>query len=295
MTELLRGNGALYDVVQVIRANVGFKNVSLIRQYAPQAKLIYLNADLHYLRMERQAELENSDALREEAKSMKAREFSLAEAADITLVHSEFERDILHREVPEAAVAVLPLIEEVVDTSLPHVARKDIMFLGGYNHPPNIDAANFLLDDIWPKLSQELPDAKLLLVGANPPQELKDRASDRVLVPGKVDDLAPWFDRSRLFVAALRYGAGAKGKVLASLAHGVPVVATDIAAEGMPMEDGATVFIANGADGLAQETLRLYSISAREWNRYSLDAQDYIQAHHGFGAGLDIMRAVLED
>ena len=295
VTELLSGNGALYDVVQVIRANVGFKNVSLIRQYAPQAKLIYLNADLHYLRMERQADLEDNPGLREEAKAMKAREFALAEAADVTLVHSDFERDILNQEVPDAAVAVLPLIEEVVDTSLPHMARKDIMFLGGYNHPPNVDAAKFLLDDVWPKLSEELPEARLLLVGANPPQDLKDRASDRVLIPGKVDDLSPWFDRSRLFVAALRYGAGAKGKVLASLAHGVPVIATDVAAEGMPMEDGATVFIANGDDGLAEETLRLYRISAREWNRFSLDAQDYIQSHHSFGAGLSVLRAVLDD
>ena len=295
VTEILSGNGALYDAVQVIRANVGFKNVGLIRQYAPQARLIYLNADLHYLRMERQAELESDDNLREAAQAMKAREFALAEAADVTLVHSAVERDILHREVPNAAVAVLPLIEEVVDTSLPHMARKDIIFLGGYNHPPNVDAATFLLDDVWPRLAAELPEARLLLIGANPPQSLTDRASDRILVPGKVDDLAPWFDRSRLFVAALRYGAGAKGKVLASLAHGVPVIATDVAAEGMPMENGVTVFVANGADGLVEETLRLYRISAREWNRYSLDAQDYIQNQHGFRAGLEVMRAVLED
>ncbi|MEI9905146.1 MAG: glycosyltransferase family 4 protein [Asticcacaulis sp.] len=122
-------------------------------------------------------------------------------------------------------VAVLPLIENVVDSDYGHGARKDLMFLGGYNHPPNVDAASYLLDEVWPRLSRDLPDARLLLVGANPPQSLKDRASDRVLVTGRVDDLAPWFGRTRVFLAALRYGAGAKGKVLAAMAHGVPVVA----------------------------------------------------------------------
>lgn len=294
VTDLLATNGPLYDVVHVIRASVGARNIELVRKHAPQAKVLYLNADLHYLRMERQADIENNDALREEAKAMKAKELALANAVDITLVHSEVERDILHREAPDAAVAVLPLIEAVVDTTLPYMARKDIMFLGGYNHTPNVDAARFLLDELWPKLAAELPEAKLLLVGAHPPKELLERASERIMVPGKVDDLTSWFDRSRLFIAPLRYGAGAKGKVLAALAHGVPVIATPIAAEGMPMEDGQTVFIGDGADALVAETLRLYRISAREWNRHSLDAQDYIQEHHSFAAGLEVMQAVLE-
>lgn len=295
MTELLRGNGALYDVVQVIRANVGFKNLELIRKYAPQAKVIYLNADLHFLRMQRQAGIENNDGLREEAEAMKVKELKLAADCDITLVHSDVERDILNDEVPDAKVAVLPLIEEIVDADVSHASRKDVMFLGGYNHPPNVDAANFLLDQVWPRLSAELPEARLLLVGANPPPELLARASDRVLVTGQVKDLAPWFGRSRLFLASLRYGAGLKGKVLSAMAHGVPVIATDIAAEGLEVENGTSIFIANTADEIVAKTTELYGQSGREWNRHSMHAQDYIQAHHGFQTAFEVLKRVLED
>ncbi|MBW8880790.1 MAG: hypothetical protein JF615_04995, partial [Asticcacaulis sp.] len=91
VTDLLKSNGPLYDVVQVIRVNVGFKNLDLIRKHAPQAKLVYLNADLHFLRMQRQALVENKPALLEEAEAMKAKEMKLAAACDVTIVHSDIE------------------------------------------------------------------------------------------------------------------------------------------------------------------------------------------------------------
>lgn len=292
--QLLQGNGPLYDVVHLIRANVAFRTIDLVRRWAPQARVFYLNADLHYLRMERQALIEDDAGLLAEAEAMKAKEFDLAKRCDATFVHSDVERDILEDKVPEALVALLPLIENVIDSDYGHGARKDVMFLGGYNHPPNVDAANYLLDEVWPKLSAKLPEAKLLLVGANPPQALKDRASDRVVVTGRVDELAPWFGKARVFVAALRYGAGAKGKVLAAMAHGVPVVATDIAAEGLGLEDGVSVFVANTPDEIAEATADLYTASAREWNRHALDAQDHIQNQHSFEVGLAVVQSVLD-
>lgn len=293
MTQILRDSGHLYDVVNLIRPSVAFKNLDLVRQYCPRARLVYLNADLHYLRMERQAYVENKPDVLAQAADMKTREFTVIRSADVTLVHSHFERDLLRHELPDARVEVLPLFEQVADTQAPYVDREDLIFLGGYNHPPNLDAALWLADEVWPELSRRLPRARMLIVGANAPQTLKDRANDRFVVTGPVDDLSPWFDRSRVFLAALRYGAGAKGKVLKSLAYGVPVVATDIAVEGLDLENGKTVFIANGKDGLIDETVRLYEASARQWNRLSLDAQDYIADRHGHQVGLDVLRRVL--
>jgi GT2 family glycosyltransferase/glycosyltransferase involved in cell wall biosynthesis len=295
MTRLLEANGALYDVIHVIRADVGFKNLDLIRRLAPRAKFFYLNADLHFLRLQRQAWVENKPALLEAAEAMKDKEFALTRACDVTFVHSTVERDILEAEVSGAVVRVLPLTERLSAPQAAPAERHDIMFLGGYNHPPNVDAALWLLDDIWPQIAEKLPEARLLLVGANPPEALTKRASERIIVTGQVSELTPWFEQARLFVAPLRYGAGVKGKVLAALAHGVPVVASDMAVEGMSLKDGKTVFVASTADDIAAELLRLYKADATAWKRHSRAAQAYINDHHSFEAATLVLQSALEE
>ncbi|ESQ73898.1 glycosyltransferase [Asticcacaulis sp. AC402] len=290
---LLGRTGMMYDVVQLIRADVAAKNLSLIQRMAPRARILFLNADLHFLRLERQAQVENTPALLETAASYRKKEMHLAGACDAVLVHSTVEGDILRKEVPGARVHVLPLIETVAAPGPAHAKRKDVMFLGGYNHPPNVDAALWLLDALWPRLAQQLPQARLLLVGSNPPDSLRARAGDRVLVTGTVPELTPWFDQARVFVAPLRYGAGAKGKVLAALAHGVPVVATGIGAEGMGLMAGKTVFPADTAEALIAETLRLYNLPARRWVTLSKAGRNHIARSHSFKAMRDVLQSAL--
>lgn len=294
MEAILKRYGPLYDVVQVIRAGVAAKVLALVQKYAPKAKIVYLNADLHYLRMERQAVVENRPGLLEEAAAMKSRELDLTRRCGATLVHSDVEKDILNAAVPEAKVITMPLIDDVKSVITPPEQRRDIMFLGGYNHPPNTDAALWIIDEIWPALSEQIPEARLLLVGSNPPKALLDKASDRIIVTGMVEDLTPWFERSRVFMAALRYGAGAKGKVLASLSHGLPVVATDIAIEGFPLEEGKTVWRANTAEAFVEHALKLYNCTPEQWRIYSEAGLDYIDKHHSFSSGVRALDMALK-
>ncbi len=293
MQKLLRRYGATFDIVHVIRANVANKLLDLLRTHTPHARIIYQNSDLHYLRMQRQAAVENQPELLNAAEAMKEKELHITRSFDVTIVHSTVEREILQKEVPGARVIVMPLIEKVVDTPAAYDGRRDMMFLGGYGHPPNVDAAHWLIDEIWPRLAKALPEARLLLVGANPPKSIQDKASDRIIVTGLVEDLAPWFARTRLFLAALRYGAGAKGKVLSSLAHGVPVVATDIAAEGLPLQDGKSVFMANTTDEIVSQAHRLYKSDEGQWNVHARNAKDYIVEHHGFDACVVLLQEAI--
>ncbi|WP_050808235.1 glycosyltransferase, partial [Asticcacaulis biprosthecium] len=291
---LLGRTGMVYDVVQLIRADVAARNLNQIQRMAPRARILFLNADLHYLRLERQALVENNPALLESAADYRKKEMHLAGACDAVLVHSTVEAEILGEAVPGARVHVLPLTETVPDAGPPGARRKDVMFLGGYNHPPNVDAAMWLLDELWPKLAEHMPEARLLLVGSNPPESLKARAADRILVSGTVPDLKPWFDRARVFVAPLRYGAGAKGKVLAALAHGVPVVATPVAAEGMALQAGKTIFLADTVQALVAETQRLYTLPARRWTTVSKAGRAHIAKAHSFEAMRDVLKAALD-
>ncbi len=286
LAAILQRYGDLFDVVHVIRVDVAYKSIELIRSLTPQAAAIYQNCDLHYLRMERQAAVENSSALLTAAAEMKVRELQVSRDFDLTVTHSQAEKSLLDDALPDEHIVVMPLIEALVASTATFDSRKDFMFLGGYGHPPNVDAVHWLLGEIWPVIAEQCPQARLLLVGANPPPDILAAASDRIVVTGLVEDLAPWFDRTRVFLAALRYGAGSKGKVLSSMAHGVPVVATRIAAEGFPLENGKSVFLADTSEDIVQQALDLYGLDEVEWQVQSDAARDYIRRHHSFDANV---------
>jgi glycosyltransferase involved in cell wall biosynthesis len=281
--------------VHVIRADVAAKCIELVRSLAPHARAIFQNCDMHYLRMERQAIVENNSDLLARASAMKLRELQISQSYDVTVTHSEAERQILKNELPNVSVVVMPLIEDVIEVNTPIELRKDFMFLGGYGHPPNVDAVHWLLNDIWPELSKACPEARLLLVGANPPDDIRRAACERIIVTGLVDKLEPWFARTRVFLAALRYGAGSKGKVLSSMAHGVPVVATDIASEGMAVVDEVSIFQANTANDIIHKADEIYHLDEKRWRKASENAQNYIRSHHSFNSNVDQLLNLLSN
>ena len=104
----------------------------------------------------------------------------------------------------------------------PRVFALFFAFIGGYGHPPNLDAARWLISEIMPLVRQRDPALECLLVGGGLPEGVRQRCGDGVAALGLVEDLGEIFDRIRLTVAPLRFGAGIKGKVIDSLAAGVP-------------------------------------------------------------------------
>jgi glycosyltransferase involved in cell wall biosynthesis len=284
LEQFLRRYGRHLDVVQVFRVGVAEEALELLRRYAPQAPVIFHNVDMHYLRMERQAAVENDPAMLEAAKDMKARELSLIEAVDCTIVLSEIEQDILKVETPDAEVVVFPYMTPVMGTDVGFAERRDVLFVGGYRHPPNVDSAIFLAKEIWPRVRAQLPDARLLLVGAHAPPAVKALAAEDIVMAGHVDDLRPCFDGSRVFAAAIRYGAGIKGKVATAMSYGVPVVATSIAAEGMYLVDGRDVRIADDPDQIARAIVEVYTDPA-QWSRFSTNGLKFVEVNNSCEMG----------
>ena len=121
-----------------------------------------------------------------------------------------------------------------------------MLFIGGFEHSPNIDAAIRLVRGVMPRVWSELGDVPVTIVGGSTPPEVADWPRRRVEVAGWVPDVGPLFDAARAMVAPLSYGAGLKGKVTQSLADGLPVVTTPIGAEGLNAVDGEQLLI--GAD-----------------------------------------------
>ena len=290
----LKENGHLFDVVHVFRFNVMQDAISAIKKHCPQAQIVFNNMDLHYLRVERQAQVENSDLLRATAKSLKTAELAVMEKANVVCVPSTVEKALLEAETKlTKPVAVMPFMIDLPERASGFgPPRRDILFLGGYGHSPNIDAAVWMAQEIWPLIRHRMVGSRLVLAGANPTPEILGLAAGDILVPGRVDDLGPLFASASVFVAPLRYGAGVKGKIYSAFGAGVPVVSTTIGVEGMNLTEGVHALIADEPAAFADAVLALASDQQR-WSDITEAGWTFVRDHHGIAAGCDAMRPLL--
>jgi len=285
--------GWLFDVIMVYRPSVMEKCLPVIRAHAPRAAALFHVADLHYLRMERTAALNDDADMREAAALMKARELALIGEVDCTITHSSEEQRILADEAPGAPVALWPLMADFHGTAQGFSARRDICFLGGYRHPPNIDAVLFFARDILPLIRAVVPEIRFIIAGAHPPEEFAALESEHIVVTGMIPDLRDLFDQTRVFVCPLRIGAGVKGKIAAALSYGIPVVSTSIGIEGTELRDGETVLVAETPESFAAATLRAYR-DEDLWNRLSANGQTLVRDTLSLDMGGRALAAAIE-
>lgn len=288
------------DVLILSRAPVASKVFERIRRVAPATKILFDTVDLHFLRMEREAALSGNPADTEEARRMRDVELGLVRRADVTTVVSSYERRILRRLIPRARISLIPVMREIPlgapaviehnrwqslrlprllrrfkNPAADHVpafeTRRDIAFVGSYGHRPNVDGVLWFCREVWPLVLRRGFTGHFIVVGPEAPPEIEALASDTVEIRGHVADLGALFDACRLSVAPLRYGGGVKGKIVSSMSHGVPVVATKIAAEGMGLRSGRNILVADEPAAIADEIVRLY-VDPVLWERLSRNA-----------------------
>ena len=262
-----------------------------LRTLAPAARIVYDTVDLHFIRELRQSAIEGVPA---EGRISALREVELAmvRCCDVTLVVTDEERDEVLRSVPAADVRVIATIEEPIDEVPGPGARSGVMFLGNFLHLPNIDAARFLVDSVMPHVWRQLGDVQVQLVGQDPPPAVRELAGPRVEVTGWLEDLTPVFADVRVAVAPLRYGAGLKLKTVEAMVHGVPVVSTALAAEGMLAAGGEHLLIADEAHGFAQEIVDLLQDDDL-WRRTSAAGQAFIRERYAPELMVPQVRALL--
>ncbi|KNY21199.1 glycosyl transferase [Methylobacterium sp. ARG-1] len=264
--EVLRRHAGAFALVYLHRVDTAGRYAQLVRDTQRHARLVYGVADLHHLRTARQAEVEGRADLAAYADHLRFLELHAARASDAVITHSTYEAEILGAHIPRERVHVVPWAVDPRPTAVPFAARRGLAFVGGYGHRPNLDAALFLIESVVPELTARGAGAELpcLLAGSVMPERLRELAAVRPGVEpvGWVPDLALLFDRVRLSVAPLAYGAGVKGKVLDSLAAGVPCVCTPAAAEGLDLPEPLAGLVADTPAGLAQAILALHEDEA---------------------------------
>jgi len=291
--EFFRDRGSEFDYVFISRHYIAINYVSLLKRYCPEARFIFDTVDLHYLREQRLAELEQSLPLKRTALQTRRSEMSVIKASDATLVVSTVEQDVLAEDAPGEKIHVLSNIHQVPGRDKDFADRRDIYFVGGYQHPPNIDAACWFVNDVWPLIHKQLPDMCFHLIGSKAPERVRTLSGDGVIFHGFVESLDPFLSGCRLAVAPLRYGAGIKGKVNMSMAHGQPVVATTAAVEGMFAEHERELLVAEDAESFANEVVRLYQDEGL-WNRLSDASVQNVEEHFSLATARASLTALFD-
>ena len=278
-----RERGSEFDAIVLSRHYVAAEFIGLARLYAGKARLIFDTVDLHYLRELRAAELEGRDDLARISAKTRAQEIGIMRECDVTLVVSPVEQEILSRDAPGVAVDVLSNVHEIYGCRKPFAERRDLLFVGGFQHPPNSDAVLWFVGEVLPGVLKRIPDLRLHVIGSKVTEAIRAVASEHVIVHGFVDDIAPAMDEARISIAPLRYGAGVKGKVNMAMSYGLPVVATPMAVEGMHVRSGHEVLIADSAEGYADAVVALYNDEVL-WQQLSAKGLDNVRAHFSFDA-----------
>ena len=286
----LREHGARFDTVLVCRHYVAREFMPLLRRHAPQARILFDTIDLHYLRERRAAELSADATALRAAERTRGLELELIAAADTTLVVSNVERDLLRIDAPGADVRILSNLHQVAGHGPAWAERSDLLFVGGFRHPPNVDAVLWFVREVFPLIRARQPGINFHCIGADVPGQISALGAEAgVVIHGHVPDLQPWLDRCRVSIAPLRYGAGVKGKINQAMAHGLPVVATSPAVEGMHLRDGIDVLVADSAEDFAQAVLRLNG-DAQLWEGVATHALDNVTAHFSLDAARRTVR-----
>jgi len=263
------------DLVLLSRPHISLPYIAPIRKHS-QARLAYYGHDLHFRRMIRENEVKGREGYDDDARRMEEQERAIWRQVDLVLYPSRDETDDVKDMEPAAHVrAVSPYAFDSFRTDAVPLGRKDVLFVAGFGHPPNVDAAFWLVNEIMPLVWKTHRDAVVHLVGANPTQEVQALHTENVRVTGYVDDetLHSYYMQSRLAVVPLRYGAGIKNKVVEALQQGLPLVTTTTGAQGLDGVD-RVCDVADDASTMADLIIGLLEDDER-WLAYSRSGAEF--------------------
>lgn len=286
----LRTNAETLDFVFLHRPNIARHYLEYAKEFT-SARIFYCGHDLRFWRDARRYAIEGDRFYREESRYWEKIETELCKKADVTYFFSDAEAAEIIKRSPSVQARTIPLFLEDGDIEpkgLPFEARADLLFVGNFAHSPNIDAVQWFVREVLPKVRKSLPEIRLVIMGANPPEAISSLACGHILVTGTVSEqhLHEHYQRARVVVVPLRYGAGVKGKVIEAMRYGVPTVTTKVGAEGIP-QDALTV--ADTAEQFAFAVSELYC-HADLWEAAHVKSADLIQRYFSRDVAIEILK-----
>lgn len=242
-------------------------------QYAPLAResgalVVCTAVDLAFRTQVRRARMERGWARKGRrwlgALSLWQYELRALRRCDLVLTLSAEDATALRRWLPRLPIAYVPSGIDLQDFPIcfdPR-AEDEVLFVGNYLHPPNVEGALWLAHAVWPLVRRLRPSARLTLAGRAPPAAIQALAAPDIRIPGTVDDLRPLYARASLVTAPIFWGSGVRIKILEALACGLPLVTTALAAEGIDLRPDQRALFAERPAEFAAAIVRLLDDAA---------------------------------
>ena len=240
--------GSYVEFAWLHRPDIFHKYYALVKKHS-NAKLVFDMVDFHYLRLRREWERSKTPVLELEMKKYLEMELHNAEMADVVVPITEEDKKelvpLLQKKTEMVVVGNIHQFKNENHGFKNFNQRENLLFIGSFEHAPNLDAIKYLQHEILPILLEELPTLKIDIIGSYAPQEILDSNSENFRVLGFVEDISEYFNSAKLFVAPLSFGAGIKGKIGQSLEFALPLLTTKIGAEGFDFSPNEELMIAS--------------------------------------------------
>jgi len=266
-----------------------------VSKNSPDSIKILDTEDLHFLRNYREQELNSSSSITNS--ELAKREIASIYRCDLSFIISEVEMNLLKEtfNISESLLLYIPFLLNGINDSdiklLPSFEeRQHFTSIGNFKHKPNVDAVRYLKKEIWPLIRKELPNEEMHIYGAYPSGAVTqlNNPKEKFFVKGWAKDAEDVVKRSKVSLAALRFGAGLKGKLTEAMQCGTPTVTTSLGAEGMKGKLPWNGFIENDSKAFAEAAIKLYTTKTI-WQNSQLNGFQLINKRYNKGSFYKIL------
>ena len=287
LDDYLSRKGSEIDFIYGTRYNAYGFLLSLLKLKCLKAKFIFHTVDIAFLRETRELNLIKKslkksyvDYRKKQISILKKHELNCIKNSDLTILTSSEEMKVIRKYDKISKLALLGFIMRPNFTRNKFKERKNIIFLGNYNHVPNLDAVKYFVNKILPKLIKAGFKDKFIIAGYAKEIELKklEKISKKVKYIGYQKNLYKLFNDAKLFVSPLRYGAGIKGKLATSMAYGLPIIASKMTIEGMNLKK--KIWSYSTEKSLISKICKVY-YSENNWNEYKNNLENLMESNFG--------------
>ena len=257
----LKQNLRHFKYLYLQRPDITIKYIDILKKYS-SGKIFYFAHDLHHIRLEREYNITHKKIIKERCEKMKKIEKEIFNKVDVIHVVGNYEYEILKKNYQNKIIRNIPLYifdNKYNDIEKNFSKRNDLLFVGGFLHRPNVDGIIWFSKNIYPKIIEKFPNMILHIVGTNVTEEVMKLESKNIKIEGFLSDrdLHLIYQKCRVFVSPLRFGAGVKGKILEAAHNQIPIVTTSIGGEGLDNSIGAFI-VEDNEDNIAKIICELY-------------------------------------
>ena len=228
-----------------------------------------------------------------EYKRLKRYEAAIFDDFDVKTIISEPDRDL----IPHPKKNEILIIPNGVDHDFfaPQEKEKkyDIVFTGNMSYAPNVNAVEYLANEILPIVWKQIPNAKMYIAGATPDPKVKKAACDNIIISGWLDDIRDAYAQSRIFIAPMRIGTGLQNKLLEAMSMGLPAITTPLANGSLGAGNGKEILVGSNAEEPAQHIITLLTDNDRA-KQIAQAGFDFTNRVYDWGKATHIMEEAMK-